>query len=281
MDLLMEKQKKNMFKKMLRIQVVSILILILAAGCASAASSGSNATPPVSTALPLTGSSTESTSSATVAANSTPSPAAASTHNTASPTLSSGGSPTSPGASSGEIQYMVVSDKSEARYRVREQLANVSLPSDAIGKTSQISGSVLVKPDGSIDSSNSKITVDLSSLQSDRGGRDNFLRQNVLQTNQYPKAVFIPMTVSGLPSPLPQSGQVKFQLTGNLTIRDVTKPVTWDVTGSVQGNQATGTATTTFKFEDFNLTQPKVPIVLSVVDHITLEVDITLQRAGQ
>jgi hypothetical protein len=58
----------------------------------------------------------------------------------------------------------------------------------------------------------------------------------------------------------------------------VTKPVTWNVTGSVQNGQATGVATTTFTFEDFNLPQPRVPVVLSVVDSITLEVDLTCQR---
>jgi len=101
----------------------------------------------------------------------------------------------------------------------------------------------------------------------------------VLNTDQYPSAVFVPSEVSGLPSPLPQSGDVSFKLTGNLTIKDVTKPVTWDVKGSVSNGKATGTATTTFKFEDFNLTQPKVPVVLSIEDHITLEADVTLQPA--
>ena len=48
----------------------------------------------------------------------------------------------------------------------------------ALGRRAASLGTIgLVKPDGSIDSSNSKITVDLTSLQSDRGGRDNFLRQ--------------------------------------------------------------------------------------------------------
>ena len=121
--------------------------------------------------------------------------------------------------------------------------------------------------------------VDLSTLQTDSNMRDNFVRRNVLRTDQYPNAEFVPTQVTGLPSPLPTSGPVSFQLTGNLTIQNVTKPVTWDVTGNIQGDQATGTATTSFTFEDFNLTQPKVPVVLSVVDKINLQLDITLQRS--
>jgi polyisoprenoid-binding protein YceI len=114
--------------------------------------------------------------------------------------------------------------------------------------------------------------------------RDNFVRRNVLQTSQYPDATFVPTQVSGLAWPLPQSGPVTFKLTGDLTIRDVTKPVTWDVSGNIQNGQnaqASGLATTSFKFEDFNLQQPQVPVVLSIVDNITLEVDVALQAGGE
>jgi polyisoprenoid-binding protein YceI len=193
--------------------------------------------------------------------------------------VSTTNSPSS-GSGSGSTVYTIVPGKSTAQYSVREQLARLNFPSDAVGKTQQVSGSIAVNPDGSIDQTTSKIVVDLSTLQTDSNMRDNFVRRNVLNTNQYPNAVFVPTQVTGLPSPLPTSGPVSFQLTGNLTIQNVTKPVTWDVTGNIQGDQATGTATTSFTFEDFNLTQPKVPVVLSVVDKINLQLDITLQRSG-
>jgi polyisoprenoid-binding protein YceI len=91
----------------------------------------------------------------------------------------------------------------------------------------------------------------------------------------------VPTRISGLIFPIPQSGPVSFQLTGNLTIRDVTRPVTWEVTGSITSGEATGTATTSFTFEDFNLPQPKVPVVLSVVDKINLSLTLDLQPAAQ
>ena len=79
---------------------------------------------------------------------------------------------------------------------------------------------------------------------------------------------------------MPQSGDVTFKLVGDLTIRNVTKQVTWDVTGKIQGNELAGQATTSFKFDYFGLTQPKVPVVLSVEDHIQLELDMVLQRVN-
>ncbi len=75
-------------------------------------------------------------------------------------------------------------------------------------------------------------------------------------------------------------GAASFKLTGNLTLLNVTRPVSWDFAGSVNGNEVRGKATTTFTFEDFNLNRPQAPVVLSIEDHITLEVDLTLQRQG-
>lgn len=176
------------------------------------------------------------------------------------------------------IRLVVVPEKSQARYRVREQLAGVALPSDAVGATNAFTGTIVGKTDGTILSDQSMFQVDLRTLKSNEGVRDNFIGRSVLETSRYPYATFVPTSAPGLPLSLPQSGDVSFKLIGNLTIRDVTKPVTWDVAGKVSGNTATGTATTTFTFEDFGLTQPHVARVLSIVDSIKLELDLTLQR---
>ncbi len=164
-----------------------------------------------------------------------------------------------------------------ANYRVTEQLAKNDLPNDAVGKTSAITGSITLLPDGTIDTASSKFTVDLSTMQSDSGMRDNYVRRNTLQTDQYPEAVFVPVEIKGLALPIPQSGSVAFQVIGDLTIKDVTKSVTWEVTGEIANGVATGNAVTKFTFADFGLNQPQVPVVLSVADEITLEVALTLQ----
>jgi polyisoprenoid-binding protein YceI len=79
-----------------------------------------------------------------------------------------------------------------------------------------------------------------------------------------------------LPSPLPTSGPVTFQLAGDLTVHGVTHPTTWDVTAQIAGQSLTGSASTTVTFEDFGMTQPKVPVVLSVEDNLKLIVDFDL-----
>ena len=207
------------------------------------------------------------------------SPAAVSSAPTATAVPSSPTASTTNTSSGGDvIRLVLVPENSEARFRVREQLAGADLPNDAIGRTKDFTGTLVIKPDGSIVSSDSQFVVSMGTLVSDQSMRDNYLRGNVLQVNQYPKAVFVPKQASGLPSPLPQSGSVTFKLTGDLTVRNVTKPVTWDVTAQVQGNQVTAQAATAFKFEDLSLTQPRVGRVLSIEDNIKLELDVTLHR---
>jgi len=179
------------------------------------------------------------------------------------------------------IRLVLVPEQSEARYRVREQLAGVSLPSDAIGATKVLTGTIVGKRDGTIVSTESKFRVDLRTLKSNDDRRDNFLRRSTLETDKYPYADFVATEAPGLPLSLPASGDLEFKLIGNLTVHDVTKPVTWDVKGKVQSDEAVGTATTSFTFAYFNLQQPRVPLVLSVEDTIRLELDLHLRRQSK
>ncbi len=168
--------------------------------------------------------------------------------NTQVPVAANASTPTAAGSG---IKYVLDPSSSSAGYSVQEQLARLNVPSLAIGKTSAITGEIIINPDGSIDAANSKFTVDVSTLKTDEAMRDRYVSSNILQTSQYPQAVFVPTQTSGLPAVIPQSGNLTYQLMGNLTIRNVTKPVTWDVTGSINNGVASGTATTSFTFEDF------------------------------
>jgi polyisoprenoid-binding protein YceI len=178
------------------------------------------------------------------------------------------------------ITFRVLPDQSKATFRVREQLARLLAPSDAVGSTGAVAGQLVLRPDSSIVAESSKITVDLSSLKTDEPQRDNFIKRNTLQTAQYPTAEFVPVQATGLPSPLPESGTAAFKLTGKMTIHGVTKDLTWDVNARRAGPSLTGTATTSFRFEDFGMRPPQVAVVLSVVDEIRLEVSLVTQQVA-
>ena len=214
-----------------------------------------------------------------------PTPAAAALTPTQSAAATAAGDNNSPHASataaSDALRLNLVADGTQARYRVREQLAQLSLPSDAVGVTSAVTGTLVINPDGTIIDEQSQFVVDVTGLKSDKNQRDGFVQRNLLETRQYPTVTFVPTSASGLTNPLPTTpGPLTFKLNGNLTAHGTTKPATWDVTAQIlSSTEMTGTATTSFTFEDYNIQQPRVPVVLSVVDKITLELDFHLVKA--
>jgi len=194
--------------------------------------------------------------SATATANSTPSP--------------------TPAASTASPGVWTITSDSKATVSVREQLVGLSLPSDAILVASGATGSFTVSADGTF-SADSKISFDLATLKSDQSQRDSFVKQSVLQTRQFPTATFVPVKATSLASPIASGADLKFQMSGKITIRGITRDVTFDVVAKRSGGQlrATATAAPTWKFGDFGMQPPAIPgRVLSVVDEIHLVVDL-------
>ncbi len=179
-------------------------------------------------------------------------------------------------ATAAALRLTVAPRGNEVRYRIREQLVQLPLPSDAIGRTPSVSGGIALDKEGRILVSESKFVVDASSLKSDRDMRDNYVRRRILETDQFPTVEFAPTAISGLPKKLPSSGTYTFEIAGNLTVHGVTKPTTWKATAKAEGGNVTGTASTSFTFSDFNLAQPRVPVLISVQDTIKLEYDFSL-----
>jgi polyisoprenoid-binding protein YceI len=171
------------------------------------------------------------------------------------------------------LRFVVAPTGNEARYRVRELLVGRELENDVIGKTSSVSGRLVVEPNGTVIRDSSKIVVQVATLASDQTRRDNFLRRRTLESEKYPTVELVPFTFQGIAAPLAPGQTASFTLVGNLTMRGVTRPTTWQVTARADGSAVVGTAKTAFTFKDFELEQPKVPIVLSVADTVRLEYD--------
>jgi polyisoprenoid-binding protein YceI len=183
-----------------------------------------------------------------------------------------------PSPSAAGVRLQVAASGNEARYRVREQLAGFDLPNDAVGRSSAVTGVMVLDSAGRVVPADSRITVDVSGITSDRDRRDGYVRRRILETDSFPNVILRPTAVSGLPWPLPSSGSRTFTLTGDLTVKGVTRPTSWQVTAAFGGDTVTGLAATAFTFADFGLAQPRVPVVLSVGDTIRLEYDFTLAR---
>src|ERR1051325_4701869 len=90
------------------------------------------------------------------------------------------------------IRLVLAPDGTEARYRVREQLAELKLPSDAVGVSEGGTGQIVRDEQGRVVPAESKFTADLTTLKSDRDRRDSFIKRRTLQTDSFPNAVFVP-----------------------------------------------------------------------------------------
>ncbi len=168
---------------------------------------------------------------------------------------------------------MEIQDGTVARYLVREQLARLDFPNDAVGETSDVAGLIKFNPDGEISSDASKITVDLRTLKSDENKRDRFLRSRSLESNVFPTAEFVVKELPGLEWPLPKEGEASFQIVGDMTVHGLTRPMTWEATAQFSEDSFSGIAKTSFTFGEFDIDVPRVRLVLSVEETMRFELD--------
>jgi polyisoprenoid-binding protein YceI len=173
--------------------------------------------------------------------------------------------------------FQIASDESEARYRAQEELANRGA-NEAVGTTNAFIGQILFDEKG-WPIACSRFDVDLRTLTSDESRRDNFLYMNTLETQTYPLATFILTSVEGWDDAVAQGEETEVRLIGNLTVHGETKLIAWDAKIKMDGDTLTGAASTTFNMADFNITSPKVGMVMSIDETITLEVDIKAEKA--
>jgi polyisoprenoid-binding protein YceI len=231
-------------------------------------------------ALAACGSSTSQPAAAPTTAPAAPAadaPAAAEPTTAASADAPTAAAATS--AAAGTRTFTIVPEQSEASYEVQEQFLNRDLPNQAIGKTNAVQGEFQISLDGKPSGKVTNITVDLSKLASDESRRDNRIRQQWLESSKFPNAVFTSTEAQGLPEAYTEGQDVNFKLTGDMTIRDVTKPVTFDVTGKLQGDTITGSATTQILMKDYGIDPPSIAGMLTVKDGVTIKLNFTAKEA--
>lgn len=192
-----------------------------------------------------------------------------------------GGRGAAPAPDPTKPQKLEITQGSTARYKVTEQLAGISFPSDAVGTTQAITGALIVNPDGTF-GAGSKISVDLRTITSDQGMRDNYVRTRTLETEKFPMMEVVPKKANGLPSPMPagNQAQVGFQLVTDVTLHGVTTEVIWNVVAVLGAAQVGGRATATVDFATFSMTKPTLARLISVEDKISLEIEFRCTRAA-
>lgn len=173
-----------------------------------------------------------------------------------------------------------ISTSSQAGYRVREKLAFLPAQSDAVGRTSQISGSATFKQAGSsIAIVEAKFDVDVSTLKSDRQMRDEKIEEIGLESARYPTATFVLSAPVSLPAQVLAGTVVKVRATGVLSIHGVSRQEAIPVELSASGSSVQAVGSLTFPWSEFGMTAPSIGGFVNVTEHATMEFDLHLARS--
>ena len=177
--------------------------------------------------------------------------------------------------------FNIATDQSQVSFTLNEVLRGTK--NQVVGKTNQVAGQIGVDFSNPQNSQIGEIRIDARSLATDDQMRDRTTRGQILQSAQdkYEFISFKPTAMSGLPASVTIGTAFTFKVTGDLTIRDTTKPATFDVTVTPDStSKIEGKATATVLRSDFGLTIPNLPMVANVDDAVQLEIDFVAASAS-
>jgi polyisoprenoid-binding protein YceI len=168
--------------------------------------------------------------------------------------------------------YRIDAAQSEVHYEVNETIFQGNRLNTAIGRTKGIAGDIAVNVAQPSKSQMGPMVINVSQFKSDEDRRDNFIRRSYLQSTQYPTATFVTKSIDGLPAQIKVGDQVSFTMGGDLTVKQATKPVTWQVTLKLENNRLVGSASTQITMSEFGVGPIQIPL-LSTEDAVKLVFD--------
>lgn len=183
----------------------------------------------------------------------------------AAPTLTTAAEAASTAAPAATDGTWTVGEGSFAGYRVDEVLSGNDIT--VTGRTEEVTGTLTVA-DSTL--TEATVEVDMASIATDQARRDDYFRDTALQVATYPTATFT------LTEPVELTeGATSAQLVGELTIRDVTQPVTVDAQIAATGDAVQVVGSVPVTFADYGVEAPNLGFV-SVEDTGAVEFDLRL-----
>ena len=169
-------------------------------------------------------------------------------------------------------KFHVSPEKSTARFHISEVL--LCRPKEVIGTTQQIAAEVGVNLADLSTMQIGEVQINARTLKTDDDRRNGMLGRSILATGQYEFIKFTPTRVEGLQGPGSPGSKQSFTIAGDLTVRQITKPVTFNATLEIiSPSELKVTAASTVKRADFQLQIPSVPSVANVGQEVKLEIE--------
>jgi polyisoprenoid-binding protein YceI len=211
----------------------------------------------------------------------TPAPSAAATAPAATPSAAPDAATTVPGTSAlaGDVAGPWTVASGVAGYRVRETFLQQNAESDAVGRTEGVGGTLAISGEtGTLTLASASLTVDMTTLRSDKDRRDGQLRGRAIQTDTFPTSAFELAEPVALPAGF-GNADVAIALPGRLTLHGVTR----DVTIAAQARlEADGTVVVAgslpILFADYGIEPPNVAGIIAVQDNGSMEFRVVLAK---
>ncbi len=165
-----------------------------------------------------------------------------------------------------------VGEGSEVTFTVTEQLASLSLPNDAVVRTTALSGHVDLSGQESV------IHIDLLQLSSDNSYRDRYIHERMFA--DHPTGMFRVQGLDQLPDGFTDGEEVSDKVDGELTVRDVTVPLTFDVDARDDGAVVYIHGRTTFTWDQLQIPKPTARSVVSLEDEVRVQVLLAVRPEG-
>lgn len=172
----------------------------------------------------------------------------------------------------GEFDFETASG-SFAGFRVAEELTVGE--TTAVGRSGGVTGTLTIA-DGSL--TGAEVTVDMTTIVSNDSRREGAIRRTVNATD-FPEATFT--FAGGVDvSSIEVGGDAQsFEVDGELTIAGVTNPVTFAIDANVRDDGfGVVVGSTEIVWDDFGITPPSAPVVVSIADEGTVEFQLIVAR---
>ncbi len=176
------------------------------------------------------------------------------------------------------VVLRLIPGESRASYAVRERWIRDDVTVTVYAATHVLTGEVSLDPSSPVTAQLQPVQVNLFAIRSDDPERDSEVRLGYLQANLFPDARFVPKTITGLPISYIPGSEVTFDIAGDLTVRDITRPVVFRVTASFDGTHLRGTATVSFTLTGFGIKPPSKVGITVVEDFVVVELNFVARQ---
>jgi polyisoprenoid-binding protein YceI len=194
----------------------------------------------------------------------------------ATETTQTGGTATTEGTG-GAVTFVIDPSQSLAVFEIDEVL-NGS-PKHVVGSTDQVAGQVEVDFSDPSSARFSAIVINARTFTTDSERRDRAIRGPVILNSASDEFEFITFEVTsieGIEGAMQIGESIDFTVTGDLTIRDTTNPVTFEVTmTAVDDTTVAGAASAQVLRSDFGIGIPSVASVADVTDEVLIRLEFT------